>query len=119
MIPWSTSRTACSATWVPVNRNVAVAPVAWLQFAVPRYMSDTPVVRPQFASYWNWPEPVPVTLASTMDWVLVVTSARSRAMLKPELEVLRLPVLTMVIACDPAASTGLVHTTPDALRPDA
>ena len=28
-------------------------------------------------------------------------------------------LLTMVIACDPAASTGLVHTTPDALRLDA
>jgi hypothetical protein len=66
MIPWSTSRTARSATWIPVNRNVAVAPVAWLQFAVARYMSDTPVVTPQFASYWNWPEPVPVTLPSTM-----------------------------------------------------
>jgi len=39
--------------------------------------------------------------------------------LKPELEALRLPVLIMVIVCDPAATTGLVHTTPDALRLDA
>ncbi|MFC4996238.1 hypothetical protein ACFPIJ_00150 [Dactylosporangium cerinum] len=49
MRPWSTSRTARSATWMPMNRNVAVAPATWLQFAVPAYMSATPVVTPQLA----------------------------------------------------------------------
>jgi len=67
MMPWSTSLTACRATWVPVNRKVAVAPPVKLQLAVPAYMSATPVVRPQFAPYWNWLLLVPVTLPSTMD----------------------------------------------------
>src|SRR5258708_3900058 len=67
MMPWSTSLTACNATWLPVNRNVAVAPPTKLQLAVPAYMSATPVVTPQFAPYWNWLLPVPVTLPSTMD----------------------------------------------------
>ena len=45
-----------------------------------------------------------------------VMSARSMAMLIPELALLRLPVLITVRVWDPVASVGLVHTMPDALR---
>ncbi len=48
-----------------------------------------------------------------------VTSARSIAMLIPELALFRLPVLTIVTVCEPAASVGLVHAIPEAFRADA
>jgi len=103
-----------------LNRKVAVAPPVKVQLAVPAYVSATPVVKPQFAPYWNWLLPVPVTLPSTMDCVAAeVRSARSMAMLVPLLDGLRCPVLVMVRVWLPAASAGLVQTTPEALRPGA
>ncbi len=52
-MPWSTSLTACSATWLPVKWKTAVEPGVVLQLAVPSYMSDTPVVSPQLEPYWK------------------------------------------------------------------
>lgn len=49
----------------------------------------------------------------------VVTSARSMAMLMPELSASFWPVLTMVRVWEPSASTGLVHTMPEASRVEA
>jgi hypothetical protein len=56
---------------------------------------------------------------SGRQWRYWVTSARSMAMLVPELAPLRCPVFTIVTVCDPAARTGLVHTIPEALRAGA
>src|SRR6185437_13024859 len=57
--------------------------------------------------------------AATPDRSHDVTSARSMAMLSPELKLFFVPVLTIVSVCEPELSTALVHTTPEALRDEA